>query len=251
MKKIIIANWKMNPRHLSEAVALLKDYSKLQIPDKRALIVCPQMALLPGVIDKFGSKFFWGAQNCFWELTGPYTGESSSATLKGLGVSHVLLGHSERRKYLGETDGMVRRKLIGALRVGLTGVVCLGGGLFKRTGEPAIKNWIKKQFLLATNGIRFDAKKIVLVYEPAWAISTFGAVPVSRRHIESMVGVLRKSLAKRFGARASGPVKVLYGGNVNGSNAAEIFSSRGLNGALVGAASLNKKEFSKILRAAN
>jgi triosephosphate isomerase len=228
MTKLLIANWKANPKTSSDAVKLAKGI------DHAGVVIAPPFPFLADVRNVI-HKAKLGAQDAFWS-DGPYTGEVSVSQLKKLGVKYVILGHSERRKNLNETDAIINRKLVSVLDGGLTPVLCVGeGSEFKTNQEEAIK-FINTQLRLDLFGLR-NFEKIIVAYEPIWAIGT--GFSDSPEHTSRVARVIRSRL---------GPVKVLYGGSVNAGNADRFLSNPDISGALIGGASLKSAEFNKIIK---
>jgi triosephosphate isomerase len=220
MKKLIIANWKMNPDSIKEAKKLFNAVKKTKA------IICPPFSYL----SVFKYKFL-GAQDCHWEQSGAFTGEVSSKMLKGLGCKYVIIGHSERRKYFKETDETINRKLKAALRVGLKPILCVGEEKGKNVGK-VINNQLNKDLKTITNK---DLKKIIIAYEPIWAIGTGNFCSASKANkVRNFIKTILDN-------------KVLYGGSVN-SKIAKNYIKIGFDGLLVGGASLNAKEFVKIVK---
>lgn len=228
MKKIIIGNWKCNPLTFAQAEGLFNNIKKGIKPVKNEIIICPPFSYLCCLS---GNSFKLGAQDCFWEEKGPYTGEISPKMLKDLGVEYVIIGHSERRMHLGETDKMINGKLKAALKSGLKPILCVG----EKKGEN-FKKIINNQLSLDLLGIpKKDLKKIIIAYEPIWAIGT-GNFCEAEKAKQTMIFI--KSKIK---------TKVLYGGSVN-SDIVVYYMKNGFDGLLVGGASLNAKEFIKIAK---
>ena len=218
----------MNPFSLAEVKKLFNDIKRGIKAVKNEVIVCPPFSYLCCLL---GRGFKLGAQNCFWEEKGPYTGEISPKMLKDLGVEYVIMGHSERRMHLGETDEMINRKLKAALKSGLRPVLCVG----EKKGENSRKI-IESQLSLDLSGIsKKDLRKIIIAYEPIWAIGT-GNFCEPNKAAETLKFI--KSKAKNM---------VLYGGSVD-SKIADHYTKNGFDGLLVGGASLNAKEFIKIAK---
>lgn len=236
MKPLIIANWKMNPANSKDAFdlasAVAKDVKSLDVD----VVLCPPLIYIPEIqslaykLQTTNYKLQVGAQDCFWEQEGPYTGQVSPLMLKNLGCSYVILGHSERKR-LGETAEMVAKKIQAALEVALIPVVCIGEN-------------IEKEMKIILNEIKdTDVSKIVFVYEPEGAISTEpGAQSLSPEQLEQALGVMRAMLLKKAGEEAVQKTAILYGGSVKAQNIQE-FMEKGAQGALVGAASLGAQEF--------
>lgn len=243
-KKIVVANWKMHPTSLEQARRLVAAYR----PHPSAfLVVCPPAVFLPQVSARFGKHVAFGAQDCFWESSGAYTGEISPSTLKKSGANFVILGHSERRKFLGENDTMINKKILAALAEKLSPIVCLGGGLAPSISKTEIKNIVRRQFAHAVKKVR-SAQKLIFVFEPAYAISTFSAQRVSPLQASAMIAYVRKLCGDRFGWGAAAKTPILYGGSVDGVSFRDYLKSGQIDGFLVGGASLKPKEFNLIIR---
>ncbi|MDP2934750.1 MAG: triose-phosphate isomerase [bacterium] len=227
MKKkiLIVANWKMNPPTSSEAEKLFAGVKKLDA------VICPPFCYLDAKIWSSGAKFTLGAQNCHWEEKGAYTGEISPKMLKSMGVKYVIIGHSERRAHFKETDEMINKKLKAALKFGLIPILCIGE---KKDKDAEIV--VDKQLKEDLNGIiEKDVKKIVIAYEPVWAIGT-GNFCDSQKAKKALRWIQEKTSNK-----------VLYGGSVN-SKISTDYTKVGFDGLLVGGASLNAEEFIKIVK---
>jgi triosephosphate isomerase len=226
MKKLIIANWKCNPTNLAEAKRLFNKVKKTKA------VICPPFVYLSS-IQHPASSIQFGGQDCHWEQFGAYTGEVSSKMLKDLGCKYVIIGHSERRKYFKESDEIINKKLKAGLKVGLIPILCIGE---KRGENPerVINNQLKKDL---KGIIKKDLKKIIIAYEPVWAIGTGDFCPAHRA--KKARDFIKKKLDN----------KVLYGGSVNGK-VARNYIEVGFDGLLVGGASLNAKEFIKINKSA-
>lgn len=227
MKKIIVANWKMNPNTLVEAKKLFNAIKKTKA------IICPPYPYISYMVN-LKSKILnpkIGAQNCHWEKSGAFTGEVSPEMLKDLGCKYVIIGHSERRKYFNEVDKEINKKLKAALKVGLIPILCVG----EKKGENAqkiISSQLKKS-LREIN--KKDLKKIIIAYEPVWAIGTGNFCSAKKADI------IRRFIKAKFNN------KILYGGSVN-SGIADDYTKIGFDGLLVGGASLNAAEFIKIVK---
>lgn len=248
-KRIVIGNWKMNPQSPEEAADLVKVLEHKESLKHCALVVCPPFVFL-SEISKRLEKVSLGAQNMSWAESGSLTGEISAKELKEFGVEYVILGHSERRLYMGETDSVVNAKLIEALNNHITPVLCLGGEEGAIEGE--MKTLCTKQFIRCTKGIEEkDLEKIVYVYEPVWAISTMKhSRPATGEHAAEVISHIYGLLKHRLGKDAD-HVKVLYGGTVNKDNVGQYASHPQICGALVGAASLDAENFLAIAKEFN
>jgi len=217
MKPLIIANWKMNPETAIEAQRLLDAIGKgLQGIRGVEVVICPPFLYLP-MFQALEFKFQVGAQDCFWEAQGAYTGEVSPNMLKDLGCTHVILGHSERRKYSGETEEMVQKKMKAALAAGLKVVLCVG----------------------ENEEVPDDTPNLLVVYEPEWAISSEGGGAADPKVVALKVADMRRTLQT---------TPILYGGSVDSSNIATFLKETGVQGALVGSASLDEKEFVSLVK---
>ncbi len=247
-KKLIIANWKSNPDSPGRAIALAK---KIDIAAKRLkmaeVIIAPPMPFLMAV----GSNIKYaklGAQDVFWEDLGPYTGETSWRELKKLKVSYVIVGHSERRRLLKETDEVINKKVLACLKNGLKVVLCVGEAKSIRArGMSAVKKFIASQLKKDLRGLKFSVlshKLLVIAYEPIWAIGS--GKPDKPSDSVEVVKFIKKLLASRYSLVA----RVLYGGSVNAKNARGFLSQKEIDGALVGGASLKPAEFEKIISTA-
>jgi triosephosphate isomerase len=245
----IAGNWKMNLNR-AEAVALAQAVAeRSDAVEGVELAVCPPSVYLEAVGKALeGSKVGLGAQNMYHEASGAFTGEISAAMLVDLGCRYVILGHSERRHVLGETDADVNRKLVAALNAGLTPIVCVGELLAEReAGQTSAV--IRRQFDGSFAGISAaDLAKIVIAYEPVWAIGT-GKVATPEQAEEVHLD-LRKIMAARYNAGLAQQVRIQYGGSVKPSNAAELLSQADIDGALVGGASLKADDFFGIVAGA-
>ncbi len=248
-RKLIAGNWKMNTDRSSAVAlgtALGKQAGEFSAVD---LLVCPPSVYLVPVKESLGtSGVALGGQNMYHEANGAFTGELSASMLTDVGCKYVILGHSERRHILGETDADVNKKTKAALAAGLVPIVCVGELLAEReAGETAAV--IKKQFDASLTGIPAEQiEKVVIAYEPVWAIGT-GKVATPQQ-AEEVHADLRRLLAERYNGRSAANVRILYGGSVKASNAGELMGQPNIDGALVGGASLKADDFLGIARAA-
>jgi len=242
MPPLIVANWKCNPTTLEGAKELFSDYGKL-IDKKDNVVVCPPFVYLTEVLPRgHEGGFSIGAQDCFYEEKGAYTGEISSLMLKDLGCQYVIIGHSERRKYFSETDETINKKIKTALSAGLTPIFCVGETEGQRNGGEA-ESVVRQQLaegLREISNFKLKISNLVVAYEPVWAIGTGKACgPEDAR---KMLEFIKKEIKE--------PIRVLYGGSVNGKNAAGYIKEAGFQGLLVGGASLDAEEFAKIAQSA-
>jgi triosephosphate isomerase len=246
---IIAGNWKMN-KTPDEAAALAGGLaSELSGVAGVEVVLCPPFVALPAVAAAInGTAIGLGAQNMFWERAGAYTGEVSPAMLAGW-CSHVILGHSERRQYFGETDDGVNRKVKAALDHGLTPIVCVGESLAQYdAGKTA--EVVTSQVRAAYASLPAEAAgRTVVAYEPVWAIGTGRAATATDAN--SVIGLrIRGVLSDLYGLAVADSIRVQYGGSVTPANIAEFIAQPDIDGALVGGASLKAADFAAIVRAA-
>lgn len=245
----VAGNWKMN-KTIAETRELLSALSAgLNALSGVERVVCPPFTALMTASEMLaGTSIGVGAQNLHWEEKGAFTGEVAPGMVKEL-CGYVILGHSERRAYFGETNETVNKKLIAAQKAGLIPIVCVGETLaqYEAGQTPEV---VTSQTRLGLQGVSPEfASQIVVAYEPVWAIGTGKAS--SGENAQSVHGeMIRPVLSEMFGAESAQAIRILYGGSVTGSNAAEFFSQPDIDGALVGGASLKVDEFIAIAKAA-
>lgn len=243
-KPLLAGNWKMNT-NLQESLQLAADLNKLvgQVHD-RDILVCPPFTALNSVADALReSVIMVGGQDLHWEGKGAFTGEVSAQMLKSVGASYVLIGHSERRQYFGETNETVNKKLAAALEHNLLPIVCVGETLAQREKNETL-TVIEKQIKdgLATR----DSRHVTIAYEPVWAIGTGKtATPEQAQEVHAYI---RKLLADLFGKDAAEEIRILYGGSVTPENIKELMAKPDIDGGLVGGASLKADSFAKIVK---
>lgn len=226
MKPIIVANWKMNPATKKEALLLAGAIAKRK--SKSIVVLCPPFVYLPFLLP-YRKRMRLGAQNCSWQEKGALTGEISASQLKNLGCEYVILGHSERKKYLGETKEQIARKTREALAAGLKVVLCV---------EHA------RELALLQERVNLKGKKnLLVVFEPSFAISTQGGKRVPLKRIGKEIAAMKKLLGRGS--------SVLYGGSVDATSIQGILREGGADGVLVGAASLNPREFAELVKRAD
>lgn len=245
----VAGNWKMH-KTVEEARLLVADMlNGLQAVSGVEKVLCPPFtALLPVAAMLAGTDIGLGAQNMHWEEQGAFTGEVSPAMVAEF-ARYVILGHSERRAYFGETDETVNRKVHAALQHGLTPIVCVGETLAEREADLTAQV-IQRQVRGALEGLTPEqVSGLVLAYEPIWAIGT-GKAATAEEANRVVAEVIRSTLAEQFGEAAAQAVRVLYGGSVKPHNAAEFFAQPDIDGALVGGASLKADAFVAIVEAA-
>ena len=243
-KKIVAGNWKMNmtPAKAVELIDSLKNEINSNEVD---VVVCPPFVCLPAVLEAVkGTNIAVGAQNMYFEENGAYTGEIAPSMLVELGVKYVIIGHSERRQYFAETDQTVNKKTLKALEHGLVPVVCVGESLEERQQGVTI-DLVRLQTKIALKDVTAeDAKKVVIAYEPIWAIGT--GMTATSAQAEEVCAAIRQVIAEVYSKEVADEVRVQYGGSVNGGNANELFNMGNIDGGLVGGASL-KPEFASIV----
>lgn len=244
-KKIIAGNWKMN-KLPNEAIKFIEDLIPLVKNSENEVILCvPFTDLFYSLLIAQNSNIKIGAQNMHWEESGAYTGEVSAEMLKSIGVEYVIIGHSERRQYFGETDETVNKKVKKAHKVGLKPIVCVGENLIQKEEGKTIEI-ITNQTKLALEGLsESQVQNTIIAYEPIWAIGTGKtATPVDANNA---IHEIRNEILNIYGQNTASRVIIQYGGSVKSNNAKELFSMPDINGGLVGGASLNAKEFSEIV----
>ena len=248
-KPIIAGNWKLN-KTPHEAI-LLADELKRELVDNTGvdIVVCPPFVDLTDVRDALvDHDIAVGAQNVFWEDSGAFTGEISAPMLKDLGVAYVIIGHSERRQYFNETNETVNKRLRASLKHGLTPIVCVGENLSERESNKTF-DVIKNHCEGSLKGLTAEeVKKIVLAYEPVWAIGTGKtATPQQAQEVHVFI---RQLLGKMFDADAASSVRIQYGGSVTPDNIGSLMAQADIDGALVGGASLKAPSFAAIVKGA-
>ena len=244
-KKVIAGNWKMNMLP-NETIEYIEKLSKLVKDTKNEVILCvPYTDLFYALLTAQNTNIKIGAQNMHFEEKGAYTGEISPQMLKSINVEYVIIGHSERRQYYNETDETVNKKLKSAHKVGLKPIVCVGETLEQRE-EGKTAEIITRQTELALEGLNEkEVEETIIAYEPIWAIGT-GKTATSEDANES-IKEIRKEIARKYGQQTAERVIIQYGGSVKSKNAKELFSMSDIDGGLVGGASLDPEEFSKIV----
>lgn len=242
-KPIIAGNWKMN-NDIFETEKLMTALLPLVAGAEAEVVFCPTYLGLQKAVEMAkNSNVGIGAQNMHFEKNGAFTGEISGEMLQAIGVKYVLIGHSERREYFNETDEMVNKKAIKALTLGITPIVCCGETLEEReSGKAEAK--VVGQMEAGLKDIE-DITKVVVAYEPIWAIGT--GKTASKEEANEACGWVRQTIAKMFGEDAAQKVRVQYGGSVNPENIKDLMAMDNIDGALVGGASL-KPTFSEIVK---
>lgn len=244
-RPVIAGNWKMN-KNISEAVKLVEDLKPLVKGAAAEVVVCPTFVCLNEAVKALdGSNIGVGAQNMYYKDSGAYTGEISPLFLKDMKVEYVILGHSERRQYFKEDDSEINKKVAAALEHGLKPILCVGETLEQRETGVTFDVIITqlKGCLAGMEGRNLD--DLIIAYEPVWAIGT-GKTATSKDANE-VIGFIRKQLREILGNEVADKTRILYGGSVKSSNTKELMDMPEIDGALVGGASLDAVEFSKIV----
>ena len=245
-KTIIAGNWKMN-QTAAETAAFAREIKPL-LPKERcceAVICLPALNITAAQKAFKGTRVSIGAETLHYETSGAFTGEISAAMLRDVGVKYVIIGHSERRQYYGETDLTVNQKLRAALNAGLSPIVCVGESLAQR--ELGVeKELLAYQLAAATAGLSAaEMKKVVIAYEPIWAIGT--GKTATAEQAEAVCAHLRACIRGKYDARTARAVSILYGGSMNVKNAAELLSMPDIDGGLIGGASLKPADFARLI----
>ncbi len=248
-KPLVAGNWKMH-KTVMEAVELVKKLDEASFElDKAQLVVIPPSTALQKVSRALQeSPIQVGAQNCYWEDQGAYTGEVSAPMLKDVGCTCVVIGHSERRQYFGETDETVNKKIKAALTHSLVPIMCIGESLEEReSGKTTAK--VEAQIAEGLEGLGTEeVQQIIIAYEPIWAIGTgLTAKPDQAQEVHRFI---RESLAEKHGNDVASYAIILYGGSVKPDNTFSLLSEKDINGALVGGASLKAESFIGIAKEA-
>ena len=246
---IVAGNWKMN-KTPSEAVAFVKDLIPKLAGAKSEVVVGVPYVALPGVVDAVkNTNIKVAAQNVHYEEKGAYTGEIAAGMLKDIGVEYVIIGHSERRQYFNETDISVNKKVLASISAGLIPIVCVGESLEERE-QGVTAEIVRRQVKIALLGVCGDmllSSKLVIAYEPIWAIGT--GKTATNEQADEVCHTIRGLLAELYDKGAADKVSIQYGGSVTAANAKELFAMPDINGGLVGGASLKADDFEVIANA--
>lgn len=244
---LVIANWKMNPATVTEAksIAIATVTIAKKNPHATVIVCAPHLYIteVQKIVRK--SPLFIGAQNCHVDIKGAYTGEHAGVQIKDAGASYVILGHSERRK-LGENNELISKKVLAATVAKLHPILCVG----EETRDPQgnFLTLIETQVITGLSALpKSRLKDVVIAYEPIWAIGTGATATIA--DVEEMQMFIKKVLTKQFDRAVARSIKIVYGGSVNEGNAKELFSGSGVDGFLVGGASLKPVDFGKIVSA--
>ncbi|EPR12003.1 triose-phosphate isomerase [Ruminiclostridium papyrosolvens] len=247
-RKVIAAgNWKMN-KTASEAVSFVNALKPAVADAKNEVVVGVPFVCLPGVVEAAkGSNIKVAAQNMHWEENGAFTGEVSGPMLADLGVDYVIIGHSERREYFGETNEMINKKAHAIFKYGMTPIICCGETLTQRE-QGVTADHIRYQIKVALLGLTAEqVSKLVIAYEPIWAIGT--GKTATNEQANEVCAIIRELVAELYGSEVAEQVRIQYGGSVNAKNASDLFGMSDIDGGLVGGASLKVEDFSIIAKA--
>ena len=242
---IIAGNWKMN-KTPAEAKALISELKPLVADAKATVVICvPFVDLCTALKETEGSNIHVGAENVHFKESGAYTGEISAPMLKEMGVEYVIIGHSERRQYFGETDATVNLRTMAAVKAGLIPIICVGER--KEEREAGYTNaLVEYQTLIALNGLtEEEIKNVVIAYEPVWAIGT--GLTATDEQANETIGVIRAAIARKYGQAVADAVRIQYGGSMNPKNVKGLMAQPEIDGGLIGGASLKAPDFSQVV----
>lgn len=248
-KAVIAGNWKMN-KTPAEAKTLIEEMKPLVADAKCDVVLCVPFIDIPAAVEAAkGSNIKIGAENVHFKASGAYTGEVSADMLKEAGVEYVVIGHSERRTYFGETDQTVNLRSLAALNAGLKAIICVGETLEQRElgyTETLLKFQTK---MALTNVTKEQLQNVIIAYEPVWAIGT--GVTATAEQADEGNGYVRAAITEAYGADVAETVTIQYGGSMNAGNADELVAKVNVDGGLIGGASLKAPDFAKIVAAAS
>ncbi len=248
-KAVIAGNWKMNNTRV-ETKALIEDLIPLAKDAGCDVVVCVPFTNLETAVNLTkGTNIKVGAQNCHFEAKGAFTGEISASMLTEMGVEYVVIGHSERRQYFGETDATVNKRLKAVIDAGMTAILCVGEMLEDR--ENGITDeLVAMQTKIALGGVsKEDLSKVIIAYEPVWAIGTGKTATADQAN--EVCALIRATVEKLYDKEAADALTIQYGGSMNAGNAAELLSKPDVDGGLIGGASLKAPDFATIINAAS
>ena len=244
-KPIIAGNWKMN-KTPAETTALINELKPLVTDANCDVVVCVPYVDIPAAVAAVkGSKIKVGAENVHWAQSGAFTGEISADMLKALKVECVIIGHSERRQYFGETDKTVNKRVLAAVEAGLKVILCVGEN--KEEREAGYTDaLVEYQTLIALNGLTAaQVAKVVIAYEPVWAIGT--GLTATDEQANETIGVIRKAVARKYGKATANKMRIQYGGSMNPKNVKGLMAQEEIDGGLIGGASLKAPDFSQVV----
>ena len=244
-KPIIAGNWKMN-KTPDEAVQLVTELIPLVKDAKADVVVCPPAVCLAAVAAVVkGTNVKLGAQNVHFAPKGAFTGELSTEMLKAVGSEYVLIGHSERRQYFGETDKTVNKRTVAAVEAGLIPIICVGESKDEREGGYTDAIVAYQTLMALTSLTNAQIENVVVAYEPVWAIGT--GLTATDEQANETIGVIRKAIAGRYGAEVASKVRIQYGGSMNPANVKGLMAQPEIDGGLIGGASLKAPDFSQVV----
>jgi triosephosphate isomerase len=248
-KVLVVGNWKANPDSVKIAKGNIREIRKFAAKYKKTeVVICPPTIFLE-TLKGYGKPVILGAQDIFPESSGAFTGSTGYLSLLETKIKYVIIGHSERRA-MGEDNMLINRKLKVALSVGLSPIVCIGEE--KRDSNLDYLNFIKTQLVEAFKDVpKSKVKDVIIAYEPIWAIGSKAKRDAKASEIEEMVILIRRIIGDLYQTKSVPPVRILYGGSVSPGNASYILEGSGVNGFLIGRASLTPKIFGEIIRVAN
>ena len=244
-KAVIAGNWKMN-KTPAEAKELIAAIAPLVKDAGCEVIACTPFVDLSAAQEAAqGTNIQIGAENCHWEKSGAYTGEISAEMLTSMGVKIVIIGHSERRQYFGETDVTVQKRVRAALDAGMTVILCVGETLEQRE-QGITSELVSMQTKIALGGVTAEElKRIIIAYEPVWAIGT--GLTATDEQANETIGVIRKAIADVYGDEVAQKVRIQYGGSMKGSNVKGLMAQPEIDGGLIGGASLKAADFAQVV----
>ncbi len=248
-KAVIAGNWKMN-KTPAETKALINEMKPLVAGADCDVVLCvPYIDVFAAMEAAEGSNIKIGVENCHWAESGAFTGEVSATMLKEIGVPYVIIGHSERRQYFGETDVTVQKRTRAALDAGLTVILCVGEYLEQRQ-QGVTMEVVRMQTKIALGGVsEAELDRIIIAYEPVWAIGT--GMTATAEQADEVNHAIRECVAELYGKAAADKLVVQYGGSMNAKNADELLAKEDVDGGLIGGASLKAEDFSIIVKAAS
>ena len=248
-KAVIAGNWKMN-KTPAETKALIAEMKPLVAGADCDVVLCvPYIDVFAAMEAAGGSNIKIGVENCHWAESGAFTGEVSAKMLKEIGVPYVIIGHSERRQYFGETDVTVQKRTRAALDAGLTVILCVGEYLEQRQ-QGVTMEVVRMQTKIALGGVsEAELANIIIAYEPVWAIGT--GMTATAEQANEVNNAIRECVAELYGKAAADKLVVQYGGSMNAGNADELLAQEDVDGGLIGGASLKAEDFSILVKAAS
>ena len=248
-RPVIAGNWKMN-KTPDEAKALIEEMKPLVADADCDVVICVPYVDIPTALEATaGTNIKVGAENCHWAESGAFTAEVSAPMLKAVGVPYVIIGHSERRQYFGETDETVNMRTKAALAAGLKVILCVGE-LKEQRLQGITEEVVRYQTKIALGGVaKEDLKNVIIAYEPVWAIGT--GLTATADQANEVNAAIRACICELYGKEAADAIVIQYGGSMNAKNAAELLAKPDVDGGLIGGASLKAQDFSVIVKAAS